>query len=43
METRNIEKKSSYFSNKKVGMNDFDIKKTLGEGKFGIVYQAFHV
>lgn len=21
---------------------DFDLKKNLGEGKFGIVYQAFH-
>ena len=30
METRNIEKKSSYFSSRKISINDFDLKKTLG-------------
>ena len=41
MDAKNV-KKASTFSNKKVSLNDFDLKKTLGEGKFGVVYQAFH-
>ena len=41
MEIKNV-KKTSIFSNKKVTIHDFHLKKTLGEGKFGVVYQAFH-
>lgn len=26
-----------------MSIKDFDLKKKLGEGKFGIVYQAFHL
>lgn len=25
-----------------MSISDFELKKTLGEGKFGLVYQAFH-
>jgi len=28
--------------NKKLSIHDFELKKSLGEGKFGIVYQAIH-
>lgn len=42
METKNIKSNTNYFSQNKVSIYDFDLKKTLGEGKFGIVYQAIH-
>lgn len=43
IENRIIGRNSTYFSNRKVSINDFLLKKILGEGKFGIVYQAFHL
>lgn len=43
MESKGIKNNSGYFSgSKKVSIYDFDLKKSLGEGKFGQVYQAFH-
>jgi preprotein translocase subunit SecD len=42
LETRNIKSTSDYFNNKKVSIYDFELKKNLGEGKFGVVFQAFH-
>lgn len=42
LETRNIKSTTDYFNNKKVSIYDFELKKNLGEGKFGVVFQAFH-
>jgi len=33
---------SNHSGNKKLSIHDFELKKSLGEGKFGIVYQAIH-
>jgi len=33
---------SSNSGKKKLSIHDFELKKSLGEGKFGIVYQAIH-
>jgi hypothetical protein len=41
-ESKTMKNVSGYFTNKKVSLYDFELKKALGEGKFGTVYQAFH-
>lgn len=38
----NRSKRNTIFSSKTVSISDFELKKTLGQGKFGAVYQAIH-
>lgn len=37
-----VKASSNTFGDKALTITDFELKKNLGEGKFGIVYQAFH-
>ena len=44
MEAKGLKNNSTYWmgDKKRVSLNDFYIGKTLGEGKFGVVYLAIH-
>ena len=42
MDVHTITKKNEYFEKGKVSIHDFVLTKSLGEGKFGLVYQAIH-